>query len=59
MDQAKKFFEDIPDEELKAEPLVYSFFATGISDPKYMPVCDMTTTTVSVLILTLMAIDST
>lgn len=38
-DIAKKFFDDIPEDILNAEPLIYCHFATGIGDPKYMPVC--------------------
>ena len=37
-DFAKKFFDDVPDEVLQAEPLLYCHFATGIGEPKYMPV---------------------
>jgi len=38
-DFAKKFFDEVPDDVIKAEPLLYCHFATGIGDPKYMPVC--------------------
>ena len=29
---------DIDEEALKADPLIYCHFATGIGEPKYMPV---------------------
>lgn len=38
-DIAKKFFDDIPEDILNAEPLIYCHFGTGIGEPKYMPVC--------------------
>nr|P39057.1 RecName: Full=Dynein beta chain, ciliary [Heliocidaris crassispina]BAA00827.1 dynein beta-heavy chain [Heliocidaris crassispina] len=34
---AKKFFEDVDEEALKAKPNIHCHFATGIGDPKYMP----------------------
>ncbi|XP_039265498.2 dynein beta chain, ciliary-like [Styela clava] len=38
IDFAKKFFDDIPEEVVAADPLIYCHFATGIGEPKYMPV---------------------
>uniref|UniRef100_H2ZKB4 AAA+ ATPase domain-containing protein n=1 Tax=Ciona savignyi TaxID=51511 RepID=H2ZKB4_CIOSA len=33
---AKKYFDDIPDEVLTAEPLLFCHFSAGIGDPKYL-----------------------
>uniref|UniRef100_H2ZKB3 AAA+ ATPase domain-containing protein n=1 Tax=Ciona savignyi TaxID=51511 RepID=H2ZKB3_CIOSA len=35
---AKKYFDDIPDEVLTAEPLLFCHFSAGIGDPKYLAV---------------------
>jgi len=34
----KKSFEDLNETEVLQQPLMYCHFATGIGDPKYMPV---------------------
>jgi len=38
---AKKYFDDVPDEVLTAEPLMYCHFAAGVGESKYMPVSDL------------------
>ncbi|CAK8695850.1 unnamed protein product [Clavelina lepadiformis] len=38
LEYAKKYFDDIPEEILTSEPLIYCHFAQGIGDPKYMPI---------------------
>ena len=35
-------FQDLDDEGLKANPLIYCHFASGIGDPKYLPVLSWT-----------------
>lgn len=37
-DCARKSFEDIPDSDVFKQPLLYCHFASGIGDPKYLPV---------------------
>lgn len=37
-DFAQKFFDDVPADVIKQEPLIYCHFAKGIGEPKYMPV---------------------
>ncbi|XP_066292954.1 dynein beta chain, ciliary-like [Branchiostoma lanceolatum] len=38
VDYAKKYFEDMSEDDIKRQPNMYCHFATGIGDPKYMPV---------------------
>ncbi|XP_078609718.1 dynein beta chain, ciliary-like isoform X2 [Branchiostoma floridae x Branchiostoma japonicum] len=38
VDYAKKYFEDMNEDDIKRQPNMYCHFATGIGDPKYMPV---------------------
>ena len=37
-DMLKKNFDDMPENEVMVEPLIYCHFAKGIGEPKYMPV---------------------
>ncbi|XP_016061753.1 PREDICTED: dynein heavy chain 17, axonemal [Miniopterus natalensis] len=41
MASTKKFFDDLGEELLFAKPNIFSHFAQGIGDPKYLPVTDM------------------
>ena len=36
----KKSFDDVPEVEVLAKPLIYCHFAKGIGEPKYMPVME-------------------
>ena len=36
-DILKKQFDDVPESEVLAKPLIYCHFARGIGEPKYMP----------------------
>ncbi|XP_072167681.1 dynein beta chain, ciliary [Diadema setosum] len=38
LDYAKKYYEDIEDEALKAKPNIFCHFASGIGEPKYLQV---------------------
>ncbi|CAH1253163.1 DNAH9, partial [Branchiostoma lanceolatum] len=38
VDYAKKYFEDMNEDDIKRQPNMYCHFATGIGEPKYMPV---------------------
>ncbi|XP_070581054.1 dynein beta chain, ciliary-like isoform X2 [Ptychodera flava] len=38
LDYAKKFFEDVDDEALQKKPNIHCHFASGIGEPKYLPV---------------------
>eukprot|EP01135_Chromosphaera_perkinsii_P002940 Nk52_evm51s230 gene=Nk52_evmTU51s230 len=37
-EHSKKYFDDLPEEELYNEPLIFTHFSEGIGDPKYLPV---------------------
>lgn len=37
----KKVFEEVPDADVFAQPLLFCHFVAGIGDPKYLPVTDM------------------
>ncbi|CAK8694647.1 unnamed protein product [Clavelina lepadiformis] len=37
-DIAKKFFDDIAEDQIKPDPHIYCHFATGIGEPKYFPI---------------------
>jgi len=39
-DILKKSFDDIPEVEVLAKPLIYCHFAKGIGEPKYMPIME-------------------
>ena len=39
-DILKKTFDDIPEEKVITEPLIYCHFAKGIGEPKYMPITE-------------------
>ena len=39
-DILKKTFDDIPEEKVMTEPLIFCHFAKGIGEPKYMPIND-------------------